>query len=293
MPTLVELVSPTDSITFGPAPEATSPWVYNNTTLDAWYELPKADAKLSKRPNAHGAYNLGQVFAKEHRPVLNGQYYGASAADALAARNRLNAFFADGKPVVLRVTDELGTTSRQVWLLEASTSFRYDFSHFPFDLAFVAPDPRRYAPAMTDSEGMPSSGSGLVWDLGTAGSGLFFDWGTAGVDGQVAFTNPGTATTLPRIEVGGAGAFDAGFRITEIETGRELTFTRPTNLGEVIVFDSRTQRATLGQGDVTAFLSSRDWFSIPAGETRRYQINPLGSVSGSPTITLYAAPAYM
>lgn len=293
MPTLVELVSPTDSITFGPAPEAASPWVYNNTTLDAWYELPKADAKLSKRPNAHGAYNLGQVFAKEHRPVLNGQYYGVTAADALAARNRLNAFFADGKPVVLRVTDELGTTSRQVWLLEASTSFRYDFSHFPFDLAFVAPDPRRYAPAVIDTEGMPSSGTGLVWNLGTSGSGLFFDWGTAGVDGQVAFTNPGTATTLPRIEVGGAGAFAAGFRITEVETGRELTFTRATNLGETIVFDSRTQRATLGQGDMTAFLSSRDWFAIPAGETRRYQINPLGSVSGSPTITLYAAPAYM
>ena len=293
MPTIVELVSPTDSITFGPAPEGASPWVYNNTTLDAWYELPKADPKVSKRPNAHGAYNLGQVFTKEHRPVLDGQYYGATAADALAARNRLNAFFADGRPVVLRVTDELGTTSRQVGLLEASTSFRYDFAHVPFDLAFVAPDPRRYAPAVIDTEGMPSSGSGLVWNLGTAVSGLFFDWGSAGVDGLVSFTNGSTATTLPRIEVGGAGSFAAGFRITEIETGRELIFERATNDGDVIVFDSRTQRATLGAGDVTAFLSSRDWFSVPAGATRRYQINPLGAVSGSPTITIYAAPAYM
>ncbi len=293
MPTIVELVSPTDTITLRHAPETGSPWVYNNATLDAWYELPAADPKVSKRPNAHGAYNLGQVFTKEHRPVVNGQYYGATAAEALAARNRLNAMFSDGLPVVLRVTDELGPTSRQVWLLEASTSFRYDFSHFPFDLAFVAPDPRRYAPATSDSEGMPSAGSGLVWNLGTAGSGLYFDWGTAGVLGQVEFTNTGSATTLPRIEVGGAGAFVGGFRVTEVETGRELTFTRDTNLGDVIVLDSRTQRATLGQGDVTAFLSSRDWFAIPAGETCRYQINPLGSVSGSPTITLYAAPAYM
>lgn len=293
MPTLVELVSPTDTIAFGAAPEAGSPWVYNNATLDAWYALPEADPKVSKRPNAHGAYNLGQVFTKEHRPVVNGQYYGASAADALAARNRLNAMFTDGKPVVLRVTDDLGTTSRQVWLVEASTSFRYDFSHFPFDLAFIAPDPRRYAPASPVSDGMPSAGSGLVWDLGTAGSGLYFDWGTAGVLGQVAFTNTGNAATLPRLEVGGAGGFAAGFRVTEVETGRELTFTRTTNLGEVIVLDSRTQRATLAAGDVTAFLSKRQWFAIPAGASRRYQINPLGGVTGAPSITLYAASAYM
>lgn len=293
MSTLVELISPTDAITFAAAPDAAGGWVYNNVTLDAWYALPATDPKLSKRPNAHGAFGLGRIFAKEARPVVNGQYYGVSTADALAQRNRLNALFADGKPVVMRVTDELSATTRQVWLLDASTSFRYDFSHFPFDLALVAPDPRRYGALVTVMDGMPTGGSGLVWNLGTAPSGLFFDWGTAGVLGQVSYTNDGTATTLPRIEVGGAGAFDVGFRITEIETGRELIFNRSTNLGDVIVFDSRTQRATLGQGDVTAFLSSRDWFAIPAGETRRYQINPLGSTSGSPTITIYAAPAYM
>ena len=132
-----------------------------------------------------------------------------------------------------------------------------------------------------------------MWNLGTAPSGLYFDWGTEGASGQVSLTNTGMATTLPRIEVGGPGAFDAGFRITEIETGRELTFTRATDTGDVVVLDSRTQRARIGSGDVTAFLSSRDWFSIPAGATRRYQINPLGGVTGAPTMTLYTAPAYL
>ena len=293
MPTIVELISATDTITFAPTPDVAGGWVYNNDTLDAWYALPATDPKLSKRPNAHGAFGLGQIFTKEHRPILNGQYYGVNTADALEARNRLNAFFADGKPITMRVTDDLGATSRQVWLIESSSSFRYDFSHFPFDVVLVAPDPRRYGPTTSAVGGMPSGGSGLVWDLGTAASGLYFDWGTAGESGQASLTNTGMATTLPRIEVGGPGAFDAGFRITEIETGRELTFTRGTDTGDVIVLDSRTQRATLGSGDVTAFLSSRDWFSIPAGATRRYQINPLGSVTGAPTMTLYAAPAYL
>lgn len=290
MPTVIELVSATDTITLNAAPEGEG-WVYDNATLDVWYALPSVAPKLSKRPNAHGAYGLGQTFTAEHRPVVVGQFYGESTGAALAARNRLNALFADGQSITMRVTDDLGATTRTVWLLEASSRFRYDFSHFPFDISLVAPDPRRYGPTLTDSEGMPSAGSGLIWDLGTAGSGLYFDWGTEGILGQVEFTNLGNATTFPRIEVGGAGGFDAGFRITEVESGRELTFERATNSGEVIVFDSRTRRATLASGDVTAFLSSRDWFEIPAGATRRYQINPLGSVTGSPTITIYAASA--
>lgn len=292
MPT-VELISATDTITFAATPDVAGGWVYDNDTLDAWYAFPGAESKIAKRPNSHGAFGLGQIFAKEARPIVSGQYYGADAASALVARQRLAALFSDGRSVTMRVTDELGATTRTVWLLEASTSFRYDFAHFPFDLSLVAPDPRRYGATVADSEGMPSAGSGLEWDLGTAGSGLYFEWGSAGVLGQVEFTNTGTVPTLPRIEVGGAGAFDAGFRITEVETGRELTFERTTNLGEVIVFDSRTQRASLASGDVTAFLSSRDWFAIPAAATRRYQVNPLGAVSGSPTITLYAAPAFM
>lgn len=293
MPTLVEIITPTDTITFHPYPVDGAGFVYNNDTLDAWYALPSTDPKLSKRPNAHGSYGLGQVFANEHRPVVSGQYYGTSAADALAARNRINGLFADGAPVTMRVTDEIGATTRTVWLLEASNRFRYDFSHFPLDIAFVAPDPRRYGPLVSSASGMPAPGTGLVWNLGTAVSGLYFDWGTEGILGQVAFTNTGNATTLPRVLVGGAGAFVGGFRVTEIETGRELTFVRDTALGETIVLDSRTGRAYLGQGDVTAFLSSRDWFSIPAGQTRRYQINPLGSFSGAPTITLDVSPAYM
>lgn len=292
MPTIVELISATDSILFAATPEPTG-FVYNNTTLKSWYALPSAKPKRSKRPNAHGLYNLGKIFTDESLPVINGKYYGATAADALTARNRLNALFSDGNPVTMRVTDDLGATSRQVWLVESESDFLYDFTYFPFDLAFVAPDPRRYAASSMISDGMPSGGSGLVWNLGTSGSGLYFDWGTAGVQGRVTFSNNGNAATFPRLEVGGPGAFDAGFRITEIETGRELIFTRATNAGEIIVLDSRTQRAALASGDVTGFLSKRQWFTIPAGATRRYQINPLGGVTGAPTITLYAAPAYL
>jgi hypothetical protein len=288
MTTTVELVSQDDSITFYPTPDVNG-WVYDNATLDRWYAPPSADIDAVKRPNQHGAYGLGQTFLPEHEPIIVGQYYGADPADALAQRERLNAFYNDGRSIIMRVNDELGETSRTVWMVEPSTDFRYDFSHFPFDLSLVAPDPRRYGATEVDGDGMPAGSSGLVWDLGTAGSGLYLDWGTPGTLGQVTFTNAGNATTFPRIDV--AGAFDAGFRITEIETGRELTFERATGAADVVSFDSRTQRATLDSGDVTGFLTSREWFEIPKGATCRYQITPLGGYTGSPTITLYAASA--
>lgn len=294
MPTLIEIITPLDTFPLYPTPDING-WVYDNDTLDRWYAQAEADPDVNRRPNAHGAFNLGQIFTGEHRPILSGQYFGTSQVDALTARDRLASLFNDGKPVAMRVTDDLRATTREVWLVTREAPFTHDFTHFDFDIVFVAPDPRRYSAALVAMDGMPSAGSGLVWDLGTAGSGLYFDWGTGGVLGQVSLANPGQAATFPRIEVGGPGGFDAGFRITEIETGREIVFVRPTNDGEIIVFDSRTQRATIsnGGGDVTGSMTKRQWFVIPAGASRRYQINPLGGVTGAPTITLYAAPAYM
>lgn len=294
MTTTVELISATDTVVFYPTPDVNG-YVYDNKTLDKWYALAKPKGKVNKRPNAHGAYNLGQVFTDAHDPILVGQYFGTSPVDALRARERLSALFSDGLSITMRVTDELRATTREVWIMDFFAPFQYGFDHFPLDLALTAPDPRRYGPTVSASDTLPSASGGLYWNLGTAPSTLYFDWGLAGALGQVSFTNTGVATTFPLISVGGPGAFGSGFRVTEIETGRELTYERETGTGDVIVFDSRTQRATIsaGGGDVTGGLSSRDWFEIPQGQTRRYQINPLGSVTGAPTITVAAAAAYL
>lgn len=291
MPTIVELISPTDTITFRDAPGGDG-FVYNNKTLDEWYALPAIEAPVEKRPNAHGAFGLGQIFSGAAKPIVSGKFFGATSADALVARNRLGALFADGKPVTMRVTDELAVTTRQVWLVEKYTPFLYDFAYFPFDLAFVAPDPRRYAALVTAATNLPSGSTGLVWDLGTAVSGLFFDWGTAGTLGQAVFTNTGNAATFPTAVV--TGGLASGFRITEIETGDELTYVGNLAAGDSITLDSRTQSATLNTGsDGSAMMTSRDWFSVPPGATRRYQFATLGATSGTPTLSISAAPAYL
>lgn len=288
---VVTLTSPSDTIVMSGDPRAG--FVYNDSTLDAWYVLAEVDAGLNKRPNAHGTYAPDQLFVNEARPIVNGQFYGSSTADALVARQRLTAMYNDGRPVTMSVEDDLGTTTREVWVVEVAPDFRWGHTHFSFDMVAVAPDPRRYGPSVESEDGMPVGSSGLTWPLGTAPSGLYWDWGTPGTLGQVAFTNAGAATTLPVLHVGGAGGFDVGFRVTEIETGRELTLMRATGTGDTIILDSRTERATLNGGDVTGAMTRRQWFAIPSGETRRYQITPLGSVTGAPTIRLVAAIAYL
>lgn len=288
---VVKLTSAFDEITFRAAPDAASGFVYDNDTLERWYALPSADPKVRKRPNAHGAFGLGQIFAGEARPLIAGQYYGTSSSDAKKARRRLAAMFSDGNAITMSVTDEDGLTeSRSVNVIEFSAPFAADFSHFDFDIELVAVDPRRYGATVSTSTGLPTPSSGLVWPLGSAASGKFFDWGTAGELGQVSFTNAGEATTYPRLEVTG-GRMLGGFRITEIETGRELTYARTVENGQTVVLDSRTQRAYIGDADVTAALSTRKWYEIPRGATRRYQITPLGSTTGSPILTLRTAPA--
>ena len=287
---IVTLASATDSITFtGTNPGAG--WVYDNATLNSWYRLAKSNPRRNKRPNAHGSYGLGQIFLGSAEPIIVGQYYGASMLDAMIAQQRLSAMFNDGNSITMTVADDIATTSREVWLLEYDPEWVYGFDYFPFDIALEAPDPRRYGSLIVDSKGLPTASSGLVWPLNSGAT--FWDWGTAGVDGRVQFTNNGIASTNPLIMVGGAGAFATGFRVLEVETGRELTLVRQTFTGEVVVLDSRTGRATINGGDVTGDMTAKQWFTVPPGATRRYQLTTLGSTSGSPTITLNARAAYL
>lgn len=290
MPTM-QLTSPSDTILLT-GDDIAGKWIYDNDAMTAWLALADVEVKLSSRPNAHGVYDIDQLYLGEHRTPIDGQYFGTSTLDAAEARNRLSAMFNDGRPIVLVVTDELGSTYRSVTVIDFEAPWKLD-THFTFSVVLLATDPRRYGAPQVDEEGMPVGSSGLVWNLGTSGSGLYFDWGTPGTLGQVEFTNTGVAVSSPLIEVGGAGGFLGGFRVTEVETGRELTITLGTGTGDVIRLNSRTGRATLNGGDVTRFMTSRKWFNVPRGVTRHYQITPLAGYTGSPTIKITGSPAYL
>lgn len=289
MPTII-LASPTDSVTlYGDDPYA-SGFTYRNETLTSWYELPDVEASIEARPNDVGAFGWERVYAGAAKPQITGTFFGSSLVDAANARNRLTGLYSGGAPITMTVIDERGTYSRSLNVIAANVPWD-PTAVFEFTLGTVAVDPRRYGVTQTFTTGVPTSSSGLIWPLGTATSGRFWDWGTAGVAGTVTFTNAGNAQTLPAMTIGG-GAILGGFRITEVETGRELTYAFDVNASDVIRLDSRTKTVTINSsGAYSQRLSSRRWPLIPAKSTRTYLFTPLGTITGAPTMSVAVATA--
>ena len=46
------------------------------------------------------------------------------------------------------------------------------------------------------------------------------------------------------------------------------------------------------QSSLSGFLTEYDWFQCPPGETCTVQFTPLGTVTGTPTLTMTASPAW-
>lgn len=286
----IRLTTPSDSIEFS-GTNILGGWIYDNEALRDWFRLPEVESNFTRRANRHGTFKPKRLYVGAAKPSLSGAYFGLDHEDAETARRRLTGLFSEGLPITMEVEGPLGVERREVFLVEGLPEWT-PHDHFTFDLAFVAPDPRRYGAGVTDSTALPSPSSGLTWDLGTAPSGLFFDWGTDGDPGQIVFENVGNTDTYPTFTVA-SGAFAGGFRITEIETGRELTFAQPVRSADIFTLDNGAQRARLNGSDVTGRLSRREWFTVPPKTSRRYQFATLGGVTGSPSLRLDASPAYL
>jgi hypothetical protein len=287
---LITLTSATDTVVlYGDDPYA-SGFTYRNDTLSEWYAFAGADAKSEKRPNGPGAFGFGKLYANPKALAVKGSFWGASQTEAAYARRRLTGLFADGNGITMTVVDELGTWTRRLHLLEADVPF-LPYPNFEFTLNLEASDPKRYGPTQLIPIAVPSPSSGLIWPLGTAASGLYFDWGTAGTDGRGIFTNIGNASTIPSFGLDGGGIAN-GFRITEVETGRELTYSADVVAGIPVFLNGVTQGVQLGgSGDYRTRLTRRGWPTIPPSSTRTYQFTPLGAVTGTPVLTMSVAIA--
>lgn len=287
---IVTLTSSTDSIVMTGDDPTPGSFTYRTETLTSWYKLWPADMPNEKRPNAHGSYGVDRIYSQQAKPVIKGQYWASGLDDAAVARRRINGMFADGKSIVVTVVDELGTFSRRVNVVEGDPVWTTD-GNFEFQLDTVAPDPRRYGIATLTDTGIPTTGTGLTWPLGSSSSGLYWDWGTPGNLGQVSFTNYGNASTQPSFRITG-GDMTGGFRITELETGRQLTYTTNVIGTDVMVLSGSMRTLTInGGGNFVQRLTARQWFSIPPGATRRYQWTPLGATTGQPILQLIASSA--
>lgn len=256
--------------------------------LDGWYDVAKVDLGIENRPNAAGGFAPQQTFPGPRPISVEGQFFGASRAEALLMRENLAALYNDGRSVVMTVADDLRTTSREV--LVSAIEFPWTIhQEFEFTIDAMAADPRRYDDdaSSTVSTGLAAPGTGFVWPAVWP-----INWGTIGVSGKLIVANPGNTETMSTYTVTD-GEMPDGFEIVNVDTGERLTYIGPVALGTTIVLDTATRTALInGTGAGSRFLVSPQWWAIPPRATREIQFLARGGVTGSPTLTVSTRPAY-
>jgi len=139
--------------------------------------------------------------------------------------------------------------------------------------------------------GLTGNGDGTYQPQAVQPTGKFFDWGTPGSTGRAAAANPGTAETVSMLDV--TGGLAGGFELVWVPTGQRVRFERPVAASETVRLNPRTGRVTISGSDVTGFLTASDWWTVPPKRAGEVQFLPIGAVSGSPTLTVSTAPAFV
>lgn len=265
--------------------------VYQGYTYDRIIDWMKVEAPVESqaRPNAPGAYSPGQTHPEELTISIEGQFFGLTERAALEAREVLLGLYNDGLPIVMAVTNPLGTTTREVFVKAVKVPWTIH-KEFKFTIDVVATDPRRYGPVQRVTVGLAVAGSGLVWPA--AGLVWPVDWGTTASSDRGVVANPGNAETVTTYTVSGGTMLD-GFAIVNTDTGERLTYIGPVTSGDTIELDTAARTAFINGASLAGrFLPSPQWWSIPRKSSRTIQFLALGATTGTPRLTLDTAPAY-
>jgi len=253
----------------------------------AWYAVTASKSDVVEREGANGAFGVGPEYRESAVISVHGEYFGSSASDALLAVETLKRAFARNQPLTVTFDDDFRPTSRVVSVRGIPIPDLHGESYFTFVIDMVAPDYRRYGAEVVTTTGLPTSGEGLDYPIGYP-----IDYGLPGDSGRLTVANVGTEPSYPRLEV--SGGLAGGFELTDVRSGRVLSFTRGVPVGSTVVIDPRTKRVFMDDpsNNVTRWLTRREWWAQPAGVTSEIQFNSIGSVTGTPTLTARLASAY-
>jgi hypothetical protein len=258
--------------------------------LTDWYSLPNAKTEVRERPLADGAFGFAADYYQAATVSVDGVYLATDRTDLLQARAKLMQAVR-GPSVPLTFTDELGPTTRFVNVRAMPMADDHGKMYFTFSVDALSVDPNRYAsgaPGLeTVSTGLPAGGTGLAWKIAYP-----VVWGTPSATGRVTVHNIGTADSFTVMQV--TGGLAGGFIITNVTTGDVLRLDRAVPLGSTVLLSPRTGRVTIDglDNDISGFLTTRQWWSIPAESSQDLQFTAIGAPTGTPTLTATTAAAY-
>lgn len=255
-------------------------WIYEH--LAGWYSGPPMRGGSDDRPNADGEFSVDRAFRSARPLKFSGTLTADSAAEAISRWMQFAAIQSDGRPFPLTVVDPFGTLTATVSLDGAPDVLEITNEGAEVGARFIAYDPVKYGPARTVSTGLPTSGGGLEYPLGSPSGALYY--GALGGLGRVVLTNVGTAETWPTFEI--TGELTDGFYLQCLESGDVLRYERVVPAGTSVSLDARTGEVLVdGISDGSTYLVRDEWFSAAPGGVCTVQFNAIGASSGSPLLS--------
>lgn len=290
----LEFSSPTGSVILAGSPaemaDSVNYYGFAFSDNDDWYTIGDSKSDIDERPVSDGAFGILQDWHPSLPVTVNGWYRGPDRRSVRAARRQLALILGQGQNANVRFIDEDEDTNRDVSVRNVDPSAGSSL-FFTFAVDLVALDPVAYGQETDYSTGLGTSGGGLLFPLGTTPT-KYWDFGTDGTSNRVSITNNGTAEMFPEINV--TGGLSGGFIITDVTTDQSVVFDRQIPTTSTITINQRTGQATInGQSDVSGYLTSWDFFSIPPGQTHVIQFSAQGAVTGTPMMTLTASDAWL
>jgi len=261
-------------------------WAFQGLT--DWYGVPTSKAPEADIPQGQGSFDPGVDYRSSAIPSFQAIYYGASEAEALAAVEDFCALGTSDAQQVMRVTDVLRATSREVSVRSVVSHDHHGRNYVLVDVDTFAADPLRYGDPEIVTTAPPSLAGGLAFPI------VFpIDFATTGSPGRMVTTNPGKQATFSTFTV--TGGLSGGFSLIDIEDGQEIRFEFPMSVSDVVTVDPQTGRAWINDESnvLIGYLTKSEFWQVPPRSFRTIQFNPIGSVSGTPIATASTPPAYL
>lgn len=242
------------------------------TDLEGWRGLTEARGDADNIPGGHGRFRRSKIVRESRVITLKAAIIADDPAGLDAACMRLESALAVGAGV-LRVATDAGIWERWVEIdtLDIDPDRGRRWTRCTIDM--IAPDPRRYGPAQEIGPvGLPVSVGGVRLPQR-----MPWNFGSVSEASRLVIQNSGSIPLAPEIEVSGGFSRVA---VVDVTAGRRLTLDRLVHETGSVVFDSYARRALGSAGDVTRWMTRKQWFEIAPGAAHEFRFEAVSPIGG-------------
>jgi len=243
----------------GTEPDTGVSWSVQGPASSDWWGSPGSTAGVVQRPRGHGGWS-GDGHLRPKHPTIEGIVTAPQPAALDDAIDRLIAAASLGEGV-LSIDEGARTRWMRVKREDDVLITRVHPTLARWSIQLVAPDPRKFGTALSDSTSLPSTTGGLTVPFTVP-----FTIDAVTVTGQVSLVNAGNISGPVRLRIDGPVT---GPVVTHVNSGRSLVFSSSIVLGAGEWIDVDMERREVlanGQAGRNGWVTSRGWSSFEPGD---------------------------